>query len=83
MGTGQFGETRATDVKDRGATMTNGLTSDLWITTVKAITDYYVTAFSQANTLRKTTLDTVPFQFIARERTEFSLCERTKGGSVV
>ena len=73
MGTGQFGETRATDVADRNATMTNGLTSDLWITTVNTITDYYVTAFSQANTLRKTVmLQNAPFQFIPRERTEFS-----------
>ena len=42
MGTGQFGETRATDVADRNATIANGLTSDLWITTVNTITDYYV-----------------------------------------
>ncbi len=40
MGTGQFGETRATDVVDRNATTSNGLTSDLWITTVNTITDY-------------------------------------------
>ena len=73
MGTGQFGETRATDVVDRNATISNGLTSDLWITTVNTITDMYVTAFSQANTLRKTVmLQNAPFQFDPRERTEFS-----------
>ena len=68
MGTGQFGETRATDVLDRDATRDGGLTSDLWITTVNTITDMYVTAFSQANTLRKTVmLQNAPFQYDPRE----------------
>ena len=73
MGTGQFGETRATDVVDRSATTSNGLTRDLWITTVNTITDMYVTSFSQANNLRKTVmLQNAPFQFDPYERTMFS-----------
>lgn len=73
MGTGQFGETRATDVTDRTATRANGLDEQGWITTVNRITDMYVSAFSQGNVLRKNVmLQNAPFQYQPFERRDFS-----------
>ncbi len=47
IGTGIWGETRATDEVDDPASQAAGLNSDLWISTVNAITDMYISAFSR------------------------------------
>lgn len=75
IGSGSYGETRATDVTDRAATQSANppLTSELWVQTVNTITDFYVSAFSQGNRLRKVLLlQNAPFQYDATERRDFS-----------
>lgn len=73
IGTGQYGETRATDVTDRPATQANGLDSDGWVNTVNTITNMYVNAFSQGGRLRKVLLlQMAPFQYSAVERKLFT-----------
>lgn len=73
IGTGLWGETRATEPVDRPASQANGLTSELWIETVNAITDMYINAFSEGGQLRKELLlQMAPFQIVPRERKEFS-----------
>lgn len=65
IGTGQFGETRATTTYDRSATAAGGLPDGYaWVTTVNQITDMYRSAFSIGNTLRKVLLlQNAPFQY--------------------
>ncbi|MCA9869361.1 MAG: hypothetical protein KC487_03100, partial [Anaerolineae bacterium] len=53
IGSGMYGETIPVNNADDPALLAAGLTSDLWITTVNAITQYYRDAFSQGGTLRK------------------------------
>ena len=73
MGTGEYGETRASDNEDDTATTANGLDAQGWITTVNRITDMYTGAFSQGNVLRrKVMLQNAPFQFEPFERRDFS-----------
>lgn len=74
IGTGQYGETRATGTFDRPATKAAGLPdSNAWVATVNAITDMYVDAFSQGGRLRKVLLlQNAPFQYSAQEREDFS-----------
>ena len=73
IGTGIWGETRATDEVDDPASMAAGLNSDLWIDTVNDITDMYISAFSESGSLTKSVLlQMAPFQFVPRERKEFS-----------
>ena len=79
MGTGEFGETRASDLADRNATIAAGLTSQGWIATVNRITDMYVSAFSEGGRLRKTVmLQNAPFQYAPFERRDFSAYAATK-----
>ena len=65
IGTGLFGETRATTTYDRPATVAGGLPDGYaWVTTVNQITDMYRSAFSLSNTLRKVLLlQNAPFQY--------------------
>lgn len=74
IGTGKYGETRATGVFDIPATKANGLPdSASWVATVNAITDQYVDAFSQGGRLRKVLLlQNAPFQYSPQEREDFS-----------
>jgi hypothetical protein len=78
IGTGQYGETRATAVEDRPATLAGGLPNDLsapvnWVTTVNQITDMYRAAFSIGGTPRKVLLlQNAPFQYQVAERKAFS-----------
>jgi hypothetical protein len=73
MGTGEFGETRASDDIDDNATRRGGLDSAGWVTTVNRITDMYVSAFSQGGRLRKILLlQNAPYQFSSEERRDFS-----------
>lgn len=73
IGTGSFGETRATDLVDRPATQAAGLDSALWVQTVNTITDFYVNAFSENGELKKVLLlQQAPFQYERWERREFS-----------
>lgn len=73
IGAGAYGETRASDPVDKPATSANGLDSTVWVNTVNAITDMYVTAFSDGDGLRKPLLlQMAPFQFSASERRDFS-----------
>lgn len=74
IGTGQYGETRATGTFDRPATQANGLPdSRSWVATVNAITDMYVNAFSRNGRLRKVLLlQNAPFQYNVQEREDFS-----------
>ncbi len=79
MGTGEFGETRASDNVDDTATRANGLDEQGWITTVNRITDMYVSAFSEGGRLRKTVmLQNAPFQYQPFERRDFSAYAATK-----
>ncbi len=80
IGTGLWGETRATDWVDRTAAEAQGLTSDLWIDTVNAITDMYINAFTEGGQIRKRLLlQMAPFQFVPRERKEFSIYAGDRG----
>ena len=65
IGTGQFGETRATGVEDRPATVAGGLPDGYaWVTTVNQITEMYRAAFSASASLRKVLLlQNAPFQY--------------------
>lgn len=73
IGTGTYGETRASDPVDKPATSANGLDSAGWVQAVNAITDIYISAFSEAGQLRKPLLlQMAPFQFAASERRDFS-----------
>lgn len=73
LGTGVYGETRASDTVDKPVTAANGLDSTVWVNAVNAITDMYVAAFSEAGQLRKPLLlQMAPFQFNAWERRDFS-----------
>ncbi|MFN2165026.1 MAG: SdrD B-like domain-containing protein [Anaerolineae bacterium] len=74
IGTGTYGETRASDNVDDPATIAGGLINwQAWVTTVNIITNMYVDAFSQGGRLRKVLLlQNAPFQFQAIERREFS-----------
>jgi hypothetical protein len=74
IGTGQFGETRATGVEDRPATIAGGLPDwTAWVTTVNQITDMYRLAFSIGGTPRKVLLlQNAPFQYQVGERKAFS-----------
>ena len=75
IGTGQFGETRATGVEDRPATIAGGLPNDInsWVTTVNQITEMYRLAFSIGGAPRKVLqLQYAPFQYQVAERKEFS-----------
>ncbi len=56
IGTGLWGETRATEPVDRPASQANGITSEVWINTVNAITDMYINAFSEDGQLQKSLL---------------------------
>ena len=79
MGTGEFGETRASDNVDDPATLAAGLDSQGWIATVNRITDMYVSAFSEGGRLRKTVmLQNAPFQYQPFERRDFSAYAATK-----
>ena len=79
MGTGEFGETRASDNVDDTATRANGLDEQGWIATVNRITDMYVSAFSEGGRLRKTVmLQNAPFQYQPYERRDFSAYAATK-----
>lgn len=79
MGTGEFGETRASDNEDDTATRANGLDEQGWITTVNRITDMYVSAFSQGGRLRKNVmLQNAPFQYQPFERRDFSAYAATR-----
>ncbi|HSN74219.1 MAG TPA: hypothetical protein VL334_03880, partial [Anaerolineae bacterium] len=74
IGAGLWGETRATEPVDRPASQANGVTSEVWIDTVNAITDMYIAAFSEGGQLRKPLLlQMAPFQIVPRERREFSI----------
>ena len=80
IGTGLYGETRASDNVDDDATSANGLTSDLWIDTTNTITDIYINAFSEGGQMRKRLLlQMAPFQFVPRERKEFSIYAADRG----
>jgi hypothetical protein len=80
MGTGLWGETRATEPIDRPASQANGITSEVWINTVNAITDMYINAFSEGGQLRKPLLlQMAPFQIVPRERREFSIYAAERG----
>ncbi len=65
IGTGQFGETRATGVEDRPATIAGGLPDGYaWVTAVNQITDMYRQAFSISGSPRKVLLlQNAPFQY--------------------
>lgn len=65
IGTGQFGETRATGTEDRAATVAGGLPDGYaWVTTVNQITEIYRTAFSISGSPRKVLLlQNAPFQY--------------------
>ena len=79
MGTGEWGETRASDNEDDPATLAAGLDSQGWIATVNQITDMYVSAFSEGGRLRKTVmLQNAPFQYQPYERRDFSAYAATK-----
>ena len=80
IGTGLWGETRATEPVDRAASQANGVTSDVWIDTVNDITDMYISAFSEGGQLRKQLLlQMAPFQIVPRERKEFSIYAAERG----
>jgi hypothetical protein len=80
IGTGVWGETRATENIEDPASIAAGLSSDLWIDTVNTITDMYVSAFSEEGQLRKNLLlQMAPFQFVPRERKEFSIYAAQQG----
>ncbi|MFZ2359110.1 MAG: SdrD B-like domain-containing protein [Anaerolineae bacterium] len=80
IGTGMWGETRATEPVDRPASQANGVTSQVWINTVNAITDMYIDAFSEGGQLRKNLLlQMAPFQIVPRERKEFSVYAAERG----
>lgn len=74
IGTGQYGETRASDTVDRPATIAGGLTDwTSWVVTVNQITEMYRSAFSLGGTLRKVLeLQYAPFQYSVNERKAFS-----------
>ncbi|MEI2688231.1 MAG: SdrD B-like domain-containing protein [Anaerolineae bacterium] len=80
IGTGMWGETRATEPVDRPASQANGITSEVWIDTVNDITDMYIAAFSEGGQLRKPLLlQMAPFQIVPRERREFSTYAAERG----
>lgn len=80
MGTGQYGETRASDYADQDASRSAGLTSELWIETVNTITDYYIDAFSENGVMgQNLLLQMAPYQFVPRERREFSVYAAERG----
>ncbi len=63
IGLGTFGELHATDVNkpyygwyDRTAIENAGLTTSLWLSTTKTISDWYIEAFSEEGQLRKNLL---------------------------
>ncbi len=76
IGLGTFGEFHATDVDkpyygwyDRTAIGNAGLTSSLWLSTTKAITDWYIDAFSENGQLKKNLLvQNASFTFREDER---------------
>jgi hypothetical protein len=74
IGTGQYGETRASDPKDKDATRANGLPdSASWTNTVNIITNMYIQAFSQGSRIQKVLLlQNAPFQYSTEERRDFS-----------
>lgn len=79
IGTGLWGETRASDNVDDPATSAKGLTADTWIDTVNAITDMYINAFSDGGLRKRLLLQMAPFQFVPRERKEFSIYAGDRG----
>lgn len=80
IGTGLWGETRATEPVDRPASQANGVTSEVWIDTVNDITDMYIAAFSEGGQMRKPLLlQMAPFQIVPRERKEFSIYAAERG----
>jgi hypothetical protein len=74
IGAGLYGETRATDIIDRPATIAGGLTDwTSWVTTVNQITEMYRSAFTVGGTLRKVLqLQYAPYQYRVEERKAFS-----------
>lgn len=80
IGTGLYGETQASDNEDNNATAAAGLTSNLWIQTVNTITDFYISGFTDGGQLRKSLiLQAAPYQFVPRERREFSTYAAQRG----
>jgi hypothetical protein len=79
IGTGLWGETRASEVVDRPAAQGQGLTSNMWIDTVNAITDMYINAFSDGGLRKRVLLQMAPFQYVPRERKEFSIYAGDRG----
>lgn len=80
LGSGLWGETRPADNVDDPAATDNGLTPDLWIDTVNAITDMYRNAFSEGGQLRKRLLlQMAPFFLYPRERKDFSAYAAEQG----
>ncbi|QLQ07703.1 MAG: hypothetical protein HZY76_17965 [Anaerolineae bacterium] len=75
IGLGTFGEFHATDVDkpyygwyDRTAIGNAGLTSSLWLSTTKAITDWYIDAFGKRPAQKNLLVQNASFTFREDER---------------
>lgn len=87
IGLGTFGELHATDPDkpwynwyDRTAVANAGLNSSLWLSTTKAITDWYIAAFSENGQLRKSLLvQNASYTFSETERRDLANYAAPKG----
>ncbi len=68
IGTGMYGENQPALEQEHIYLANAGLTSDLWVTTVNAITDRYVAAFGGANLNKNLLLQYAPYYKLPRER---------------
>lgn len=87
IGLGTFGELHATDPDkpwynwyDRTAVANAGLTSSLWLSTTKAIADWYLAAFSENGQLKKSLLvQNASYTFSETERRDLANYVAPKG----
>lgn len=80
LGTGIYGETRASNDGDRPAMVKAGLTSANWISYVNKIVDWYVDAFSENGSLRKVLfVQSAPYSISPKERTAIDMHAAAKG----
>jgi hypothetical protein len=81
IGSGMYGEAWACDPEDAGAMAAAGLSSNLWISTVKDMTDDWLAYFNPDGEGLRTTLmqQVAPYTFHPRERRDISLYSAQHG----
>jgi hypothetical protein len=81
IGTGMYGEAWACGPEDAGAMAAAGLSSDVWITTVKEMTDDWIQHFNPDGQGLQTTLmqQVAPYTFHPRERRDISVYSAERG----